>query len=111
MRPTFIKRNSHTQAQAVKTSEVIAHICRRTGITRDEWTALLFETGCACAEQSIGARELRRAFLTEPERGFWSWWICAFTDDDRVILKQRLVLSPDRYADLKYDLVYLNSTK
>lgn len=101
MRASYTKPNSHTQQAARATRSAIADICRRAGISRDEYTALLFETGCRWAEANVFPASLRRAYLTDEARGYWAWWIGVYTDDDRELLDIDVPLSGHRYAELK----------
>jgi len=109
MRSPFTKKTSQTQQVARNSKETIAVVCHRARITRDEWTALLFETGWLWAERNIDNEKARQELTSNVARGFWAWWLCVFIEDDRQLLDARSGLSDGRYEHLKAELIYATS--
>ncbi len=86
MRATYIKPNSKTQQQCSVANDTLTKVLAATGMSKDEWTALMFEMGCQCVEMQEHDRDVGNLILQNVEYGFWAWWITAFLEHDRQLM-------------------------
>ena len=102
MERTFIKPNSHAQVQGRRSVEVVRTICARIGITKDRWLELMFETGCRFVHHREPHYPAAVATLTNPDEGFWAFWLATWMKDDAEILEMNLgCTSLSSYMNLK----------
>lgn len=105
-RETYTKPSSHTQKSGQKAVETIEAICAVAHITKEQWIELLFETGCAYAENTAMSHEISFKWLTDPAFNFWSWWICDYIKDDEELLKIKDgIMSEGEYQQLKENFI------
>jgi hypothetical protein len=100
----YTKPNSHTQQQAAAKQETVALICKQAGITRDEWVALLFETGCRWAENNSETKEQCKSNLENSDKGYWAWWICEFIADDQWLISNKAPVGGGEYEAYKIQI-------
>lgn len=105
MRTTYIKPNSHTQRQAMAAKSARDRILEITGLSRDEWTAHMFELGYRFAMAKIQPAWHAYDRLTDEQYGYWSWWLNEWLEDDKEILA---IYRPSeirtKYLELKKDM-------
>lgn len=83
---TACKKTTHIQQHAELLRQTITDVCACTGISREERTMILFEYGCRFAEERIQEPEWQHDMLTQPENGYWAWWMQQFAEDDKMLL-------------------------
>lgn len=87
MRTTYIKTNSKTQQHCNTVVKTLDQILSLTGLSKDEWVALMFEMGCQCVEMQEHDKDVGNLILTDVEYGFWAWWITAYLEHDKQLIE------------------------
>lgn len=96
---------SHTAASAAQAVNIKQSICKAAGLSKEDWSNVLFESGCAWAEMSAPTMSIAQAWLTEPKFGFWADWLMSFIRDDEWLLEHKVSLNPERYTEIKFDFI------
>ena len=107
MKTGTIKPNSYTQKRVCIFKNAVAEILQNFQIDIDTYYNLLFEYGCAFAEDFVGDAKDVEYLLQDSNSGFWHWWRLVWLTDDETLLRFKefgasySVAKRDMISDLK----------